>query len=108
MIPTASQAISLLTNMNGALSDCGCIQRLPSCIFLWHSLFVDYVVKKQNFESIRSYFVGWHSGPSLMPGRGMGKGPGPRGFAPHLDQDVDNEDDGDEDLVDHLVNLQKR
>ena len=43
-----------------------------------------------------------------MPGRGMGKGPGPRGFAPHLDQDVDNEDDGDEDLVDHLVNLQKR
>ena len=41
-----------------------------------------------------------------------GKGPGPRGFAPHLDEDVDNEDDGesggDEDLVDHLVNLQKR
>ena len=32
-----------------------------------------------------------------MPGRGMGKGPGPRGFAPHLDQDVDNEDDEDDD-----------
>ena len=111
MIPRASQAISLLTNMNsagGTLHDFGCIQRLTFGIFNDIACFVDDVVKKQNFESIRSYFVGWHSGPSLMPGRGMGKGPGPRGFAPHLDQDVDNEDDGDEDLVDHLVNLQKR
>ena len=29
------------------------------------------------------YCEGWHSGPSLMPGRGIGKGP-PRGFASHL------------------------
>ena len=48
-----------------------------------------------------------------MPGRGRGKGPEPRGFAPHLEEGVDNEEDGEngddeEDLVDHLVNLQKR
>ena len=49
MIPTASQAISLLTNMNGAggtLSDCGCIQQLPSCIFNGMDCVDDYVVKK--------------------------------------------------------------
>ena len=112
MIPTASRAISLLTNMNGWLCDCGYIQKLSSCIF-YGICCVDDVVKKQNFDSIRSYFVGWHSGPSLMPGRGRGKGPEPRGFAPHLEEGVDNEDDGEngddeEDLVDHLVNLQKR
>ena len=98
MIPRASQAISLLTKLNGAggtLSDCGCIQRLPSCIFYGIACVLNDVFKKQNFDYIRSYFVGWHSGPSLMPGRGMGKGPGPRGFAPHLD--VDNEDDEDDD-----------
>ena len=32
-----------------------------------------------------------------MPGRGMGKGPGPRGFAPHLGEDVEHEDDEDDD-----------
>ena len=27
---------------------------------------------------------GWHCGKSFTPGRGRGKGPSPRGFAPHL------------------------
>ena len=53
-------------------------------MYTWH-LFHDCFGRK-GFKNV--YFEGWHSGPSLMPGSGRGKGPGPRGLAPHLMMDM--------------------
>ena len=53
--------------------------------------------------------LGWHLGPSLTPARGTGKGPGPRGLAPHLKMVVVVMELKMMKMMDpHLVNLQRR